>query len=106
MDSIEDRALKKIVNSINRKRQAQIEEAYDDEGVTQSVLLEDKKAHWDKNPAGKAGWQKIASIPMEVDRWFTKVYGADYYKDPEFFTKKHPEWRVVDIKKMRGVKNK
>lgn len=102
MDSIEDRALKKIVDSINRRRQRQIEDAYDKGGLTQVVLTEDKRCHWDKNPVGKAGWQKVASIPMEVDRWFTEVYGADYYKDPEFFTKKHPEWRVVDVKRMRA----
>lgn len=106
METREEKALKKIVDSINKRRQAQVEAAYDENGFIQSVITEDKKEHWDKNPVGKAGWQKIASIPLEVDRWFSKFYGADYYKDPEFFTKKHPEWRVVDVMKMRGVKNK
>ena len=51
---------------------------------------------------GKAGWQKVATIPIEVDQWFVKMYGEDYYKDPDFFIKRHPEWRVT--KDPRGTK--
>jgi len=90
----EQKAVKKVVEAINRKRQRQIEAAYDPNGDIQAKLLEEKKNRWYQKPVGKAGWQKIATIPAEVDHWFTKVYGPDYYKEKDFFTKRHPEWLV------------
>ena len=90
------KAVKKVVEAINRKRQKQIEEAYDPQGVVQAHLTEEKRSRWYQNPVGKAGWQKVATIPVEVDRWFVKMYGEDYYKDPDFFRKHAPEWMVFD----------
>lgn len=43
-----------------------------------------------------ARMQKIASVPMEVDVFFSRIYGNDYFRDPDFFTRVAPEWRVVD----------
>ncbi len=91
----EQKAVKKVIEAINHKRQRAITEAYNPKGEIQTVLTEEKKNRWYQKPVGQAGWQKIASIPMEVDQWFTKMYGADYYKNPDFFTKMYPEWRVV-----------
>lgn len=45
----------------------------------------------------RSGRRLIASLPTEVDRFFSKVYGREYYKDKQFFIKRHPEWRVVNI---------
>lgn len=98
----EQKAVKKVVEAINRKRQKQIEDAYDPQGIVQTQLTEEKRTRWYQAPVGKAGWQKIATIPIEVDQWFVKMYGEDYYKDPDFFTKRHPEWRVT--KDPRGTK--
>jgi hypothetical protein len=41
-----------------------------------------------------SGKRLIATLPAEVDMFFTKVYGRDYYKDPDFFTKHHSEWHL------------
>jgi len=41
-----------------------------------------------------SGKRLIATLPAEVDMFFTKVYGKDYYKDPDFFTKHHSEWHL------------
>jgi hypothetical protein len=35
-------------------------------------------------------------MPVEVDKFFSDVYGEDYYKDPDFFRKHAPEWMVFD----------
>ena len=50
-----------------------------------------------KNGSKSKVWRKIASMPIEVDRFFTALYGRDYYKEKDFF-KKFPEWLVVDPK--------
>lgn len=92
MDII-DKAITKIVNSINKDRQDQLSIANAPDGQVQAWMNEQRKLGYKRS--GKAGWVKIATIPMVVDQWFTKMYGADYFKDPDFFDKMYPEWKVV-----------
>lgn len=63
--------------------------------------IRDVKAHniYTKGNKSKS-MRKIASLPEEVDVWFTHLYGADYYKDKDFFTKIAPEWSVIDRNKL------
>lgn len=44
--------------------------------------------------------RKIAALPVEVDLFFSKVYGEDYYKDKSFFKNHYPEWLVIDAQKL------
>jgi hypothetical protein len=36
----------------------------------------------------------VASVPEDVHYFFERVFGKDYYKDPDFFVKKFSEWNV------------
>lgn len=40
-------------------------------------------------------YRKIASLPIEIDAFFARTYGEDYYKDKKFF-KQFPEWLTVE----------
>lgn len=101
MDDIVQKAIDKVVDDMNKKRKATIDWMYDDKDVVQKWMREQKKDRWNSTPQGKAGWKKIATIPMEVDKIFTKMYGADYFKDKDFFEKIAPEWKIVKNSKNR-----
>lgn len=91
-------ALKKIADDINKKRRDEILKAMTDtkHPVREYVAKMRRLRMFDKGSKSKV-WRKIAEMPIEVDRFFTKMYGEDYYKDKDFFTKLYPEWRVIDV---------
>lgn len=84
----------KIIDSINKKRERELIESNDPNGVVKKYLQEQRKFAGNKR-TGKAGWIKIATIPYEVDQWFIKMYGENYYKDKSFF-ERFPEWKVIN----------
>lgn len=84
-------SLAKVADSINKKRRQEILKVYSNTNIFKQInQLRDEKTY---SKGGKA-MRKVATIPMEVDIFFSRVYGPDYYKDPDFFTKKHAEWGV------------
>jgi hypothetical protein len=89
-------ALIKIANDINRKRKNELLHFFSSNSDIQQYIQQLKyKGTFNKN--SKSGvWRKIATMPIEVDKFFTDMYGKDYFKDKEFFTKRHPEWAVFD----------
>lgn len=92
--------LVKLADSVNRKRQLEIFQIYSKNNDFDKYIAEAKaKGTFEKGNKSKS-MRKIASFPVEVDAFFTKVYGEDYYKDPEFFTKLHLEWSVIDKLKL------
>jgi hypothetical protein len=88
------RALVKVSNNINQRRRSEL------------IRVMSKKTEWSNWIAKQRAqgpqrskskvWRKVATMPQEVDRFFTKIYGPDYYKDPDFFRVNAPEWRVYD----------
>jgi len=84
----------KVIDTINKKRQRELIEANDPNGIIQKYIQDQKKNAGYKR-TGKAGWIKIASIPYEVDQWFVKMYGPEYFKDKSFF-ERFPEWKVIN----------
>jgi hypothetical protein len=97
-----DEAIKKIADDINKKRRQELITHFLtwDSPVKQYVLEAKKQGIYDKGSKSKV-WRKIASMPYEVDQFFTRVYGPDYYKDKHFFDK-FPEWKVIDDGKDKG----
>lgn len=88
--------VRKLAGEVNKKRQQEIFDIYSHTNIFDEYIRQARQfGTFNKGNKSKS-MRKIASFPVEVDAFFIKVYGADYYKDPHFFTRVHPEWRVVD----------
>lgn len=84
-----DDAINKVVEDINSKRRQELLELKFNDTSFKKYIRELRKAPNRKN---KANWKRVASMPVEVDKFFTDIYGKDYYKDKDFFKKYAPEW--------------
>lgn len=94
-DEIFDKAINKVVERINNKRRQELIQIYSNDKVWEYVRQIKNMGLYDGGSKSKV-WKKVASMPLEVDLFFTRVYGEDYYKDPDFFEKHHPEWKVSE----------
>jgi hypothetical protein len=81
-------SIMKTADHINSKNRRQILSIYSKTNLFQELKKLGKQV---KSDSGK---RLVATLPTEVDMFFTKVYGRDYYKDPDFFTKHHSEWHL------------
>lgn len=86
-----------VADMINRKRRAELLKVYESADIAKALHKMRESHIYDKGSKSKS-MRKIASYPIEVDHFFTKVYGPDYYKDKDFFSKHHKEWLVVDFR--------
>jgi hypothetical protein len=87
-------AIVKIADNINRKRRAELYNALAPESQVKKYLQSIRAGkQFDKGSKSKV-WRKIAEMPLAVDRFFTKLYGAEYYKDKYFFERYAKEWKV------------
>lgn len=85
----------KIADKINAKRRAELFQMMDKQNPMFKYLDELRRNRVFKEGSRDKVYRKIASMPLEVDLFFSRIYGADYYKDKDFFTKSHPEWAVI-----------
>jgi len=90
-----DSAVRKLADQINAKRQKEILQIYSGKNEFDEYIGYAREHKVFEKGNKSKSMRKIATFPVEVDQFFTKVYGSSYYKDPNFFTKHHPEWRVV-----------
>lgn len=88
-----------IADRVNSKRRQELLRVYDNTDIFKELEKIRQSHQFDRGNKDKS-MRKIASIPIEVDHFFTKVYGKDYYKDKDFFTKHHKEWLVIDWTKL------
>lgn len=86
----------KIADKINAKRRAELLSLMDFDNPVFKYLADLRMKQTFKDGSKDKTYRKIASLPYEVDIFFSRVYGSDYYKDPDFFTKKYQEWAVID----------
>jgi uncharacterized membrane protein YheB (UPF0754 family) len=93
MDAVTEKAIKKIVDSINARNEQHLQESFQEGGAVQK-WVESEKAK-DYKRSGKAGWVKVASMPPIVDKMYTTKYGADYFKHKEFWDEVGKEWKVI-----------
>jgi hypothetical protein len=87
-------ALGKIADSINQQRRQEVIKAFSSNTPLKQYVDEAKSKGLHRKPKGAANYRLVASMPESVDKFFTDVYGENYYKDPDFF-KKFPEWATV-----------
>lgn len=92
----------KIADAINKKRRQEIINVYSSSAAFDYIKKMRKEGVFDTGKTKGARMKKVASVPLEVDRFFTKLYGEDYYKDKDFFLKIAPEWRVTDAHNFGG----
>lgn len=95
-------ATTKIADAINRKRRQEIFEIYNQKTVFSEYIRQARESGQFQKGNKSKSMRKVASLPMEVDQFFSKVYGKDYYKDTNFFNKHHPEWLVIDPLKVKS----
>ena len=95
-----DASIRKLADEINTKRQLEINQIYSGKNeFDEYVGYAREHGVFEKGNKSKS-MRKIASFPVEVDQFFTKVYGDNYYKDPDFFKKYHNEWAVIKNSKL------
>jgi hypothetical protein len=89
-------AIRKVADRINAKRRRELIEIYSGNTVFKDYVQDARKYKTFVEGNKSKSMRKIASMPMEVDAFFSRVYGNDYYKEKDFFTKHAPEWSVID----------
>lgn len=94
-----DEQVVKLADIVNRKRRQELISVIDNTSTLKALNYIRQQQIYDKGNKSKS-MRKIASIPLDVDRFFAKLYGEDYYQIPDFFTKVAPEWAVIDHKKI------
>jgi len=93
-------SVRSLADKVNKKRQQEIFDIYSKNTIFDAYVQKAKAyGTFEKGNKSKS-MRKIATFPVELDAFFTKVYGENYYKDPDFFTKVHPEWLVIDKLKL------
>lgn len=90
-----DSVIQKIADSINKKRREEIMTIYSSDNEFWKGIRQAKNYGTFQHGNRSKTMKKVASMPVEVDLFFERVYGKDYYKDKDFFTKHHSEWSVV-----------
>ena len=92
-DKVKD-AIGKVADAINEKRRAELIRAYFSRNeYAEAVRYARMMGSFKK---GGKNMRKVASMPPEVDAFFTKLYGPDYYHEPDFFNKWGSEWKVYE----------
>lgn len=94
-----DEAIRNVADSINKKRRQELIDIYNNSDIFKELNRIKASNEFTKGSKSKV-WRKVATIPVEVDLFFQKIYGEEYYKEKDFFTKFHPEWLVVDKTKL------
>lgn len=88
------KALTKIADEVNQSRREELMKLFF-QTTAWTDWVKQQRALGQQKSKSKV-WRKVASFPIEVDQFFTKIYGKHYYKDPDFFNKIAPEWKVYD----------
>jgi len=96
MDETTRKAVRRVAEQINKKRRDELLTLYRDDSTVSTYLKQIRAGGQFKAGSKKKGYRLIASLPLEVDRFFTKIYGRDYYKEPNFFDKYAKEWKVFE----------
>lgn len=90
--------IKKVNERLLDNRLQELLSVYQDPAFLGQNYEERKQGVNNKGSKSKV-YRKIASLPIEIDHFFTRMYGADYYKDKKFF-KQFPEWLTVEEKSL------
>ncbi len=91
--------VRKLADRVNQKRREELISVYNSTSVLKALDYIRSQQIYDKGNKSKT-MRKIASIPLDVDLFFQKIYGEEYFKEKDFFTRIAPEWAVIDHKKI------
>lgn len=94
-----DEALIKVADQVNQKRRQEIIDIYNNKDIQAYFAKMRATDEFTKGSKSKV-WRKVATVPVEIDIMFQKLYGDEYYKEKDFFEKHHREWLVVDPLKL------
>jgi len=89
----------KLADRVNKKRRQELINIYDSTSVFKALQYVREQQIYDRGNKSKT-MRKIASMPIEVDAFFSKIYGEDYFKEKDFFRRIAPEWTVIDPVKL------
>lgn len=95
-----DASIRRLADEINEKRQLEINQIYAGKNDFDEYIGHAREHGTFEKGNKSRSMRKIATFPIEVDQFFTKVYGENYYKDPDFFKRYHNEWSVIDTLKL------
>lgn len=96
--TVKTETIRKVAEDINKKRREELATLFFQDTRWSRYLKQIRESQQYKYGSKSKVWRKIASMPTEVDMFFTKVYGADYYKDKNFFKKYAKEWQTINEK--------
>lgn len=90
-----DEEMVKLADKVNKKRRLELISIYNNTEMFRHIKrLKDTGVYAGGNKSKTM--RAVASYPVEVDEFFQKIYGEEYYKDENFFRNRHPEWRIVE----------
>jgi hypothetical protein len=92
--------MQKVIERVNNDRRKELFDALNGSELLREQLHYDRVHDTYKHGSKDKTWRKIATIPAEVDAFFCRMYGENYFKDKNFFQKYAPEWLVVDARKL------
>ena len=95
MKTMEDAKLKSLVDSLNAKHYVDIVDSLDNPLSSYNQQMDELRARqvsqsaWTGN--NKKGMRLLAVLTPEQDHAFSRVYGANYHRDPNFFKREFPQ---------------
>ena len=101
MSGMEDHNLASLVDALNRKHYVDIVDSLDNPLSNYNQTMEEIRAREISQRAWKGGkkdMRLLAVLEDEQDHAFTKAYGPNYYRDPNFFKKKFPQTLALSRK--------
>jgi hypothetical protein len=87
-----------IADDINKKRRKEIIETFENRKILSYLHTLREQGTYIKGNKSKT-MRLIAHIPIEVDIFFERIYGKEYYKDDKFF-KEYPEWLTIPLNQL------
>ena len=91
---MQDHKLKSLVDSLNQKHYIDIVDSLDNPLSSFNQQMEAIRAQEIAQRAWKSGkkdMRLLAVLTPEQDHAFSKAYGENYYRDPNFFKKEFPQ---------------
>jgi len=88
-------AIGKVADRINHRRRTELLNILDGKSALYAYAKRMRELQVFNHGNKSKSMRKIASMPAEIDAFFTKLYGPDYYKERDFFDRFASEWKVV-----------
>ena len=91
---MEDAQLATLVNHLNRKHYVDIVDSLDNPTSAYNLMMDELRSQEVSQRAWKSGKKNmrlLAVLTPEQDHAFSRAYGPNYFRDPNFFKKEFPQ---------------